>query len=222
MTKAVKVVKLDFLTVKPYCRFILLLLALGFLFGIGNKEPYIIPPMFMIWALFFAAYPFSIGEKNSLDKLYGTFSLKRRDIVAGRYMFSLVGSVLFMAVSVVIVFLSAVFIKKNIEIEQLFLVVCIGFLIFSVVISFQVPVFFKLGYNKAKLLTYLPLMAIAFIVPMAELIPANSTIGRLFNEIGKIIEERTYLAYVMLLGVSIIVLYISYIISRSIYEKKDI
>ncbi|HOV24794.1 MAG TPA: ABC-2 transporter permease [Pseudobacteroides sp.] len=222
MTKAVKVLKLDFLTVKPYCRFLFVLLAVGFLFGIGNKEPYIIPPMFMIWALFLASYPFSIGEKNSLDKLYGTFSLKRKDIVTGRYMFSLAGSVLFLAVSVVIVFLSAVIIEKNIEIEELLFVVCIGFLIFSVVASFQVPIFFKFGYNKAKLLTYLPLLAIAFIVPLANLIPADSAIGRIFNEIGKIIEEKTYLAYVMMLSISFIVLYISYIISRSIYEKRDI
>jgi len=222
MIKAVKVLKLDFLTVKPYCRVFLLFMAVGFLFGIGNKEPYIIPPMFMIWALFLVSYPFSIGEKNSLDKLYGTFSLKRKDIVTGRYLFSLAGSVLFLAVSVVIVFLSASIIKKNIEIEELLFVVFIGVLIFSAVASFQIPIFFKFGYSKAKLLTYLPLLAIAFIVPLANLIPADSTIGRMFNEIGKIIEEKTYLAYVMMLSISLIVLYISYIISRSIYEKRDI
>ncbi|KNY29804.1 ABC-2 transporter permease [Pseudobacteroides cellulosolvens] len=222
MMKAVNVVRIDILTVKPYMKLFLLLIAVGLLFGMGNKEPYVIPPMFMIWASFFVAYPFSIGEKNSLDRLYGTFALKRKDIVAGRYIFSLFSAILSMIFAILSVYVSSVFIKKDIEIEALLFVVCFGFLMFAAVISFQIPMYFKVGYTKARVLTYLPLMLIGFAAPMISLIPSDSTVGRLFSDIGKILEEKTYMAYAIFLGASIIVLYISYLISSRIYEKKDI
>lgn len=222
MMKAVNVVRIDILTVKPYMKLFLLLIAVGFIFGMGNKDPYVIPPMFMIWASFFVAYPFSIGERNSLDKLYGTFAVKRKDIVAGRYIFSLFAAVLSMIFAILSVYVSAVFLKRVIEIDALLFVICFGFLMFAAVISFQIPMYFKVGYTKAKVLTYLPLMLIGFGAPMISLIPSDSTVGRLFSDIGKIIEEKTYIAYVMFLGASIMIIYISYLISRRIYEKRDI
>ncbi len=222
MMKAVNVVRIDILTVKPYMKLFLFLIAVGLMFGMGNREPYMIPPMFMIWASFFVAYPFSIGEKNSLDKLYGTFALKRKDIVAGRYIFSLFAAVLSMIFAILSVYASSVYIKKDIEIEALSFVICFGFLMFAAVISFQIPMYFKVGYTKAKILTYLPLMLIGFVASMISFISSDSTVGRLFSDIGKFLEEKTYIAYVMFLGASIMIVYISYLISRRIYEKKDI
>jgi hypothetical protein len=35
----------------------------------------------MLCATLFTAYPFSIGEKNSLDKFLGTTSLKRKSVI---------------------------------------------------------------------------------------------------------------------------------------------
>jgi hypothetical protein len=220
--KSVNVVRFDILTVKPYLKLFLLLVTVGFILGMGNKEPYIIPPMFMIWASFFVSYPFSIGEKNSLEKLYGTFSLKRRDIVAGRYIFSLFSAAASLVLAVTTVYISSLFLKKNIEIKSLLFVISFGFLMFSLIISLQIPMYFKMGFTKAKVLTFLPLMIIGFVTPLVAVIPQDSVVGKLFKSIGRIIEEQTHIAYIVFVGAALLILGISYIFSVRIYEKKDI
>ncbi len=222
MSKAVDVVRFDILTVKPYLKSFLLLIALGLMIGIGNKDSLVIPPMFMVWASFFVAYPFSIAEKNSLDKLWGTFSLKRKDIVAGRYIFSLCSTIFSMLLAVVLVYASSAVIKSVVEIQALVFVMCMGFFLFSFIVSFQIPLYFKLGYTKARVVTYIPLFAIGFLMPAISFLPDDSGVAGFFREIGKTIEEQPYLAYVICLGASFIMLWISYLVSRKFYEDKEL
>ncbi|HEY9059998.1 MAG TPA: ABC-2 transporter permease [Pseudobacteroides sp.] len=222
MIKALNVAKFDFLTVKPYSKIFFVLLAVGIIVGLGNQDSYMVPPMFMIWASFFVAYPFSIGERNSIENLLGTFSLKRRDIVAGRYIFSLLGVSVATLFALATVYFLSFFFSRSVELKPLLFVTSFGFLIFSLVISFQIPMYFKIGYTKAKVLTFLPLLVIGFLVPLITLIPSESTIGKLLREFIRLVEVQQTLACMLFLFGAFAILLISYHVSVRIYEKKDI
>lgn len=222
MIKAINVAKFDFLTVKPYTKMFFVLLAVGIIVGLGNKNSYMVPPMFMIWASFFVSYPFSIGERNSIENLLGTFALKRKDIVAGRYIFSLLGVSAAILFAIAKVYFLSLFFNRSVELKPLLFVTSFGFLMFSLVVSFQIPMYFKIGYTKAKFLTFLPLLVIGFLVPMLALIPPESIIGKFLKNFGKLVEERQTLACMLFLCGALIVMLISYYVSIRIYEKKDI
>lgn len=222
MSKALSVAKLDMLTVRPYIKSMLLLIPVGLLFGVFNKSMLIIPPMFMVWASLFAGYPFSIGEKNSLEKFLGTTSLKRKSVVTGRYLFSCLSAVSILLLALVMVFVSCAISKTPVEIQAIIFISSFGIFLYAFIISFQIPFYFKLGYLKARTVTFLPLFAIGFIVPVISFIPPDNSIAVFLRGLSKSIEDYPYFSSMVFVCISAVIISISHAVSCKIYINKEL
>jgi len=165
MNKLISFVRMDFLTIKPYLTlrnmplFLLLVFFLAMLTDGINAG---ISLGIMISTLMIS-YPFQVGEKNSLDALYITLSINRRTVVLGRYLFVFVFNVCTIVLSLVVATAAQLFSKLigygNASGGFSWLVLLLG-AAFLIVQAIQLPIYFKLGYSRAKFLSVVPLVVI--------------------------------------------------------------
>jgi len=151
--------RLDFLTIRQYLTYkqlglyavIIAILS----FTLDSATACI--GVLMMYGLFYASYPFAIGEKMRADLLYATLPLERRHLVFGRYLFALCINLCTAAVSFVLCLLVPL-VQGEFLMEETLLSIGACFYLFTLVEAFQFPLYFKLGYTKAKLVALLPLM----------------------------------------------------------------
>ncbi|MDR0897487.1 MAG: ABC-2 transporter permease [Oscillospiraceae bacterium] len=155
-------IRLDFGTIKPYLT-IKSLLIFGavalFLSSVNGSMPMSIGIGFMLGTLFIG-YPFAIGEKCNLDALYTTLAIDRKTVVLGRYLFALLLNAFCVLFSAVFAALG-VFGTRALGIFQGggggsvgAITLLAGLLL--LVQMLQLPMFFKLGYTRAKFMNLLP------------------------------------------------------------------
>jgi hypothetical protein len=222
MDKALSFVRLDLLTVKPYFTWKQLLIfsfapiAMIMSSDINN----IATTIFMIFGMFgmlFAGYPFAIGEKNNADALYIILSIKRDSVVFGRYLFSVMFNLFAGLTAYIFIFAAFLINKQTFNFKEILIIMLVFFIVYTVIQAIQLPIFFKFGYAKAKLLVYLPFAGIPAIV---------------FIFGNFIIIEKIYSFYEWVLAnqavtaaiagvIWLIVMAVSYYISLSCYNKRE-
>jgi len=223
MNKTLSFIRLDFHTVKPYLttKNLLIFVAVALIFLIGNKSTSGATGMLMAYAAIYATYPFILGEKNNIDVLYTTLPIRRKTVVLGRYLFALIidmATGLFtLAFSLVV--LSVM--QTDFSVVESVAAMLVIFTVFSIMQAIQLPIYFKLGYTKAKFLAYLPFV----VLPLAVFAASN-----LFADFISIQQLEAafdwFAAHVLLMALAGVVMWIgiqalSYRISLSFYEKRD-
>jgi hypothetical protein len=147
--------------------FIAAFMVIGFVFGLGTKSFNVLITFFSAGTLTMTSYTFSVCEKNKLETLYSVLPISRKMAVAGRYLFNVVFLSVFSAVELcILLVMNGVFSLgyRNLEIITLD---CIIFALVIVMISVQFPLYFALGYNKARLIGFLPVLALIVLVNLA-------------------------------------------------------
>ncbi|MDR1264125.1 MAG: ABC-2 transporter permease [Propionibacteriaceae bacterium] len=157
-------VRLDGRTVRPYLQTRTLLLSAAMALGIGvaTREPVIAAAMPLFMATTYLGYPFLAGERSDMDALYVTWSIPGRTVVLGRYGFSF--GLNLVALLVAAVFATPIAWWQWAVPAELAPALLTLFGMVIVVNCLQLPVYFKLGYTKAKGLVYVPLLAIMAII----------------------------------------------------------
>lgn len=222
MNKALNFVRLDFITVKPYFTLknliIFSVLPLVFIFSFETGATAI--GMFMMLATLYVSYPFAVGEKNGIDALYPTLSIKRGTVVLGRYLFALTFDICAGIFAYAYSLLALIIMQKNFDTLESLAVTLALFVVFSIIQAIQLPIYFKLGYAKAKLLAYMPF--IGFFVVVFAL--SNFLGGGLISQVTAFLEWiaanpliAVALGIVIWLGIMII----SYRTSLALYNKRD-
>ena len=161
MSKAISFIKLDFITVKPYLTLkSLLILAVAAMIMLFNSDSApLVTGFVMVFGALYVSYPFAVGEKNGIDSLYATLSISRDTVVLGRYLFALVANIGSGALAYAVLFVLSVVLNKDFNAAETVLVILVMLAVYSSVQAFQLPMYFKLGYAKAKVLAYLPYVA---------------------------------------------------------------
>ena len=223
MNKTLAFAKLDYLTIKSYLNWktsLLFLAVFGFI-GYGTGEPAAAIGMCMMYSVIFACYPFSVGEKNGTDTLYSTLPITKKNIVSGRYAFTIILNLIMLAVSLVVsIGLLTVFSREFVLLEVL-LTAFICFAFFSLVEAIQLPIYFKFGYTKAKFLTYLPLLCFP-----ASIIIANNLIGadRVLPFLTNILvwaESNIALTVIIALVAWVGIMCLSAVLSHKFYKNRE-
>ncbi len=166
MHNAMLFMRLDYQTIKPYLSLKnMLLFAVVFIFiGWGTGSQATVIGMMMMYGMIYASYPFAVGEKNGIDALYATLPLTRCDVVRGRYFFVLMlnaaAGVLSLAVSAGLALARG----DAFNVPEALFTVLACFLLYTFAQAVQLPLYFRLGYAKAKALAYLPLVAMPAVV----------------------------------------------------------
>ena len=223
MSKLKSFVRLDFITVKPYFTvknlIIFAIIALFITTMSGNFTTGISLGMFI--AINFISYPFVLGEKSNMDALYATLSADRYLVVLGRYIFTLAlnlcAAAFFFSVSAAgLLATSAIGIKTVIGDPAT--VISMVFALVVVIQSIQLPLYFKMGYAKAKFFSMVPYIAImvSFVA-----FAAISNINRdsptyVANKLEKAFNYAPLLAFAL-----IFLVILSYRISLAFYKKRE-
>lgn len=151
MSSINKIVRLDYISIKPYLTLKNLIILLGistFYVLMGNNSSLIFG-IATIFAILYSTYPFLVGEQSGIDYLYKVFGISNKDIVFGRYLTSILINVIAIVAGLVINFVFSFFTKKGFTLELLILIPMM-FAFCQLVINAQYPFYFKLGYAKGR------------------------------------------------------------------------
>jgi ABC-2 type transport system permease protein len=129
---------------------ILILLTFYFVFGlyygfsIGDLS--VIPITVMIWATMLIGLPFQLNEKYGLNHLMGTFPVKRKSIIAGRYLYSLLFGAIGLSMSEILICILAGFFQIELSRKQIYLSLCVAIFLYVVIASIYLPLYFLLTH----------------------------------------------------------------------------
>lgn len=227
MDKIKSFIKLDYITIKPYLSVKNLLIfgcIMVFLTAMSGNVASGLSVGMMLGTIYLG-YPFALGEKSNMDALYTILSVERKTVVAGRFAFIFLFNICSIIAALVIATIT-LFIVGQLDIfangvETLIAIIMIASL-FAVIQLFQLPVFFKYGYTKAKLLTFMPFVAL-----MVGYFLISGFAGQLLGDLELVLSIGNFLVHNQLVIIALIILFlcvltfISYRISIRAYAKRE-
>ena len=222
MKKALRFLKLDFITVKPYITWknLFLILAVPVLLMFFTDAGVGMLFFLMGYGALFVSYPFAVGEQNGIDALYVTLNVRRKEVVLGRYLFALCTDVFTCAVGIAC--MAAVSVLKGIDLDwrTVFPVSCAALVFFSLVQAVQLPLFFRFGYAKSKILSMLPFLAVPVFVFLYDRAYKGEG-ARLLTELSSWIDANGLLALALAAIFWVFMMFVSYDVSYAAYRKRD-
>jgi hypothetical protein len=172
MNDVLKVARLDLRVVLPYSKQMLIVLAIAPVFGFVMHDPRSVIPASVVYTSMLVSYPFSIGDKHDLATLYGVLPLARSRIVLGRYAFALAAFPVVALVGLVTTVAIAPVLGATVTGTELAVLVVVSLGLFALLVSLQFPLYFWLGYTKARLVATIPFFvlfaAIVLLAPLLE------------------------------------------------------
>ena len=213
MTNSLKMVKLDFFTMKSQLASYAVIVLFVLLFGFMGSSITLICINCAWFVALMSTTIFATQEKNNLNRLYGSLSLKLKDIVLGRYIFTVMSFVLSFIVAIVLFFGLTLFQGNSFKLFDVFLSFGVSLLIFSAIVGMQMPIFFKMGYIKARVWIFIPFAGVIGLVVLFGVVKGLSGI------IAFMRSNETLLIICCLLA-SCIIQYLSYRVSIIAYRKR--
>lgn len=213
MTGALRVTKLDYLTMKSHYYSYLSLLVVVLFFGFTGTS-FIMMGITVAWFMaLIATNIFGIQEKNNLDRLYGSVSVSLKEIVLGRYVFVMLHH-LIAFVAVILIFGGfALYRSTPLTPADILVGFSLSFLGYSVITGIQMPMFFKMSYSKAKVLSMLPFFAMTALVLIPTVVSSLSFI------VGYVMLHSNLLIIGGILA-GLIIQFISYQIAAQAYRGR--
>lgn len=227
MSKLGAFVRLDFMTIKPYFTVKNLLIFAGiavFLSAVNGTVDMSLGIGFMLGTLFIS-YPFTIGEKSNMDAFYITLSINRKTVVLGRYLFVMLLNFCCLAFSFVFA-VFGVFGAKAVGVLQNgggsalpIMLVFSGAMI--LVQAMQLPIYFRLGYAKAKFLSIVPFAVfMAGYFAFMSMAKENGVLAGLSASLANISNNGVLTAVIAVLAL-LVAEYASYCLSLLAYKKRE-
>ncbi len=139
------------------------LLPLAFIAVVGIVLP--VPGMAIaasaIVTMLLVSAPFLGDERGRLDTLYGVLPVSRRSIVVGRMLAILVLFVIAAAVANATTLVMAAVRGGSPDPQLLLIANAAAFALVGLAVSLQLPVLFRIGYSRGRLMAYAPALVIA-------------------------------------------------------------
>lgn len=214
MSNILKVTKLDFSLVKPYLKVIGFTMLLPIAFTAINRSITTGVSFAMCFIAMTTGYPFSITEKNSMERLLRILPIKKGELVIGRYLFVLTLGILALTVSLVTHPIVLGVMGEAVRSEDLIEAAAGGLFLFTLYTVFQIPGYYKYGSIKGRVFMYIP--AAGFIVTLFLLpkLPAN-------HPMLTRIEESPVLVIALLFVCVIFMYLVSIWVSIKILKNKE-
>lgn len=218
MSNIFKLIQLDKALLKPYYKYFLVIIIAPIVstFSFRNIISCIVFAM-TIMAMT-SNYTFSVAEKNDLNRLYGLLPVSKKEIVTGRYLFTVLLGLVAILISVIFNSIVLTMIKVPFQTDEVIIGIGVGILLYSLFTAIQLPGFFKFGALKGKLFSFIPLIGLflmGFIAKSLNLLSGSkaSSLSIINNPFG--ILMIAILLATALYGISIG-------ISQRIYERMEL
>ncbi len=204
-------VKKDLLMIKGNMRQVILFLVVFLILAFQENNIIVIVPVFVSMIVFITT--FSYDEYNKWDAYAISLPVSRKNIVKAKYVASIILWAIALLVTVVITGIMGLF-EQNLNYFEMFGMI-LG-CVFSIVLleAIMFPLIFKFGVEKGRIGLFVGVFAIAgllgFIFTGIDLENATGFI-EIFN--------KYY--YILIPLAAVILLVISYFVSKKIYLKKE-
>lgn len=222
MHNSLNFMRLDYLTIKQYLR----VKQLGFFAAIilvltvSMNNLYFVTGMLMMYGLFYTAYPFAIGDKVKLDVLYATLPIGKKQLVMGRYLYAFSINLATAVIALVLTQVVDFFLRNESALLEHVLTVVVCFFAYTFLEAIQFPIFFKLGYNKARIYALFPLFLLPLLVGGIRWIVGKRGINPML--LFSFLEENYLLVVLFLFLLWCVVIISSIQISCRIYRKREV
>lgn len=208
----------DILNMKNYMKQLILLLVFFMAYGVFLKNGTFVGSMITLMLSMQVITTMSYDEYAKWDKYALTMNINRKDIIISKYIFFtisiIIGIVVGITTSIAINQIAKLDTGMNEIIVTSIVVPCVFAILFSIII----PVVFKTGVEKGRivmmLILFIPAILVGTIVKISE--KANITMPSPSNL--EILMKFGVLGLVLL---TILAVFISYKISLSTYNKKE-
>lgn len=208
----------DILNMKNYMKQLVLVLIFFIVYGIFLKNGTFVGTMITLMLSMQVITTMSYDEYAKWDKYALTMNINRKDIIISKYIFFtisiIIGIVVGITTSIAINQIAKLDTGMNEIIVTSIVVPCVFAILFSIII----PVVFKTGVEKGRivmmLILFIPAILVGAIVKISE--KANITMPSPSNL--EILMKFGVLGLVLL---TILAVFISYKVSLSIYNKKE-
>jgi len=223
MNRTLSFTKLDYITIKPYLtlkNILIFVLVFAFI-GYGTGDSSAMIGMLMMYSTIYASYPFAVGDKNGIDTLYATLPIAKKNIVAGRYIFALCLNVCVCAISLIASAILMTALGKRFSWGETLITILICFAFFSILEALQLPIYFKLGYAKAKFLAYLPLAAFPAAVMVISIFVGKDSFSAFIESMFSWIQANDFYAAAFIVIIWFLIMLFSGLLSYRFYKKRD-
>ena len=208
MTGVARITKLDFFIMKSQGISYLSLVAVILLFGLMGSSITVLCITGAWFIALMATNIFAIQEKN-----HGSVCVSLNEVVLGRYTFVFLNYFTSMVV-IIILYLGFVLCRKaTFDVPDIMLGLGLSFLVFSTITGIQMPLFFKMGYTKAKLWSVIPFAVVMLLVVLPSFVSALSGILDFAQ------SHKELFAFACILT-SCIIQFVSYHIAVIFYRKQ--
>jgi ABC-type transport system involved in multi-copper enzyme maturation permease subunit len=199
----------DLLNLKKNLNTVIVLIIFYALIGYTSSDPSMLIAMISLVLTMMTMTTMSYDDLAKWDKYALTMPVSRKSIVLSKYILSIFLALTGIIISTVIAFV--LMNLKNYETSNLMIIAYSIFLISLVFSSIILPLIFKFGVEKSRLM-----MMAAIGIPIA--------ITYLLYRMGIELPDEEMLLNLLKFSpvITIIVVFISFCISYSIYKKKDI
>ncbi len=194
MTQTVKLMQLDFKMVQQHLfgRQGLYLLAIGIGLPFIMRDASFLSGFWGMYGLLYAAYPFMMVEQGGASMLYGVLPVDRAAMIRGRYLYavSIMGAAALggLLLGAVLQFV----LPESEPVEGIIGVAAVMFLTGCLMVSAQFPIFFRLGYMKARTWAYLPLL---LLVPLTTYLSTSGIVGGFETTLSVLMQSPALLLF---------------------------
>ncbi len=213
MTGSLKMAKLDFFTMKTQFFGYLSLAALVLIFGYTDSSITLLGINVAWYTALMSSNIFAIQEKDNLDRLYGSLSISLKNIIFGRYIFMVLNYILSFLGAIILYSVLTLFQNRPLDLVNTLFAFGTSFVIFSAITGVEMPLFFKMGYTKAKVWFLLVFVVILALALSPFFIPALS------EAIQPMLANKSICVVIAVLA-SCVIQYISYRASILAYRKR--
>ena len=174
-----------------------------------------------IMAIMMIGYPFSIEEKGRVELRLRTMPVSWRQMVWGRYLYTVLFLALFLLlISAESVLLGAIF-GLDIVLWQIFAGYGASLGVALLFAALQLPVFYKFGYMKSRIVVFLPFIVLWFaIMILGNYLTSREETPVLLEKIEAVFADP-FMVGIVLVVIVLLSLAFSLFLSTTICRKKD-
>lgn len=202
----------DFKMVIKSCKLYLIMILLFFAISMISKNSSFV---YLYSAIFSGMIPYiliGMDERTAFSKYMQTLPVSRKQIVAEKYLFGIMITGALLIVIMAFEFVRGI-LNNDFSLSEILSVISSTLFISCLFPSISLPVIFKLGIEKGKIL----LMCIGGLIGGLSAFLVNAPIM-----IGSIdFFQSTVMLPLLLLAVSAVMYFVSFILSVSAYEKRE-
>ncbi len=210
MTDIMKLVKLDFYTVKYYLKSFLIVLILPFCF-IASSLSASLTAAIAILSYRLSCLVFDVTDKTGMGRLPSLLPVSKKKQVAGRYLFTAVGGFITILFFLLIDMVLYRFMHRSVTSEEIFCAVVISTALLFLFTAFQLPVLYKMGAIKGRTMTVIPIVIFAGLILLLD---SRGILDGLNS-------MNPYALAILFLAVSFVLFILSMLVSVRFLVKKE-